>query len=324
MGLILLYHRVSELASDPQRLAVSPDSFSKHLEVLAAHFRPMRLSALVDHAGRNTLPADAVAVTFDDGYADNLERAQPLLEKWHVPATVFVATAYIGGDREFWWDELERLVLTEGRLPRVLRLRIGSATRHWDLGGAAEYDAAMRAEHAAWHIERRDDPTPRHHAYRELCAVLRTCAPTVRDAALRELANQSQGGVSPRSTHRVLNAPELAQLKQGPLIDVGAHSANHPALAALSLDEQEHEIRSSKSVVEALTGCAPTAFAYPFGTSSDYSKATIDLVREAGFSCACVATPGGVGSKGDPFRLPRLIVRDWQPGEFEARLREWQ
>jgi peptidoglycan/xylan/chitin deacetylase (PgdA/CDA1 family) len=323
MALILLYHRVADLASDPQRLAVSPDRFGQHLEILNTHFSPMSLPELVERAHRKSLPPESVALTFDDGYADNLENAKPLLERWRVPATVFVTTDYVGGDREFWWDDLERVLLTEGRLPTLLRLQIGTLTREWDLGGAAEWSAAMCRQHMAWHVERKDDPTPRHRVYRELCGLLRICPAEVRDNALRDLESQAQGPPGPRSTHRVLSAAGITQLSQWPLIDVGAHSATHPTLAALSRDEQKREILSSKSVVAALTERKTSAFAYPFGTSSDYSKATVDIVRDAGFSCACAAVPGRIGSKVDPLQLPRLLVRNWEGAEFRDRLLKW-
>jgi len=324
MGLILLYHRVSDLASDPQRLSVKPERFSKHLEVIRARCSPMGLVPFLEHARRGSLPPNAVAVTFDDGYADNLENAKPQLERWNIPATVFVATAYVGGAREFWWDELERLLLTEGALPRTLRLRIGNRTREWNLGSAAEYEPATRAQHAAWHVELRDDPTPRHRLYRELCGLLRTCSPVVRDGLLHELAGQACRKAGRRSTHRALNADEVAALGKGTNIEIGAHSAGHPTLSALPLEEQRHEIVSSKSAVETLTGRAPVSFAYPFGTPGDQTKATVAAVRHAGFSCACVAMPGRVERETDPLRLPRLIVRDWEPDVFAARLGKWQ
>jgi peptidoglycan/xylan/chitin deacetylase (PgdA/CDA1 family) len=106
---ILLYHRVAELERDPQRLAVTPEHFDEHLRVLGATCTPVAYAdvpSLLRTPRR--LPERAVAVTFDDGYRDNLHAAKPLLERHGVPATVFVASGYVGSGRAFWWDELER------------------------------------------------------------------------------------------------------------------------------------------------------------------------------------------------------------------------
>ena len=72
---------------------------------------PMGMNEFADRSSRQQLPTDAVAVTFDDGYVDNLKFAKPRLESAGVPATVFVTTGQIGRAGEFWWDELARIVL---------------------------------------------------------------------------------------------------------------------------------------------------------------------------------------------------------------------
>ena len=109
-GVVLLYHRVFEPERDPQLLAVRPRHFEEHMALVRERFRPMALGELVEGARRRRVPERAVAVTFDDGYADNLHQAKPVLERSDVPATVFVATGYTGTGREFWWDELDRLL----------------------------------------------------------------------------------------------------------------------------------------------------------------------------------------------------------------------
>jgi peptidoglycan/xylan/chitin deacetylase (PgdA/CDA1 family) len=106
---ILLYHRVAELESDPQQLAVTPARFEEHLRVLRAACTPVALADVPRLLRARKLPKRPVAVTFDDGYRDNLHEAKPLLERHGVPATVFVASGYVGRGTEFWWDELERL-----------------------------------------------------------------------------------------------------------------------------------------------------------------------------------------------------------------------
>src|SRR5262245_13457331 len=116
-GLILMYHRVAELPLDPWGLAVSPGHFAEHLQVLHKHGQPLALSRAVARLQEHRLRRGTLVVTFDDGYSDNLYLARPLLERYDVPATVFLVTGYIGGDREFWWDELENILLQPEILP---------------------------------------------------------------------------------------------------------------------------------------------------------------------------------------------------------------
>ena len=71
----------------------------------------MAMSEFISRLKARDLPSDAVALTFDDGYRDNLINAKPLLVEHEVPASIFLATGYIGKKREFWWDELARLTL---------------------------------------------------------------------------------------------------------------------------------------------------------------------------------------------------------------------
>jgi len=107
--LVFLYHRVARLPADRWNLAVSPDNFDTHLRLLRRFFRPLSLPALLD-AVREGRGRGCVAVTFDDGYADNYSTALPLLEKHRIPATFFVTSDPVEQGTEFWWDELERHV----------------------------------------------------------------------------------------------------------------------------------------------------------------------------------------------------------------------
>src|ERR1051326_2045987 len=151
-ALILLYHRVVELSSDPYLLGVRPQRFAEHLEILRKHGRPMQLHQLAQALRDGNLPRRALVVTFDDGYADNLYTAKPLLERFEVPATIFVTTGYIGRDREFWWDELERLLLQPGILPETLRLNIGAGVCEWKLGDTVCYSEDDYQQHVSWTV----------------------------------------------------------------------------------------------------------------------------------------------------------------------------
>jgi peptidoglycan/xylan/chitin deacetylase (PgdA/CDA1 family) len=112
---VLLYHRVAETPVDSWRMAVSPVRFAEHVELIASRFRALHLGDLVAAAREQRVPASSVAVTFDDGYRDNLYAAKPLLERNGVPATVFVVTGYVDSGTDFWWDALERLRAVTGQ-----------------------------------------------------------------------------------------------------------------------------------------------------------------------------------------------------------------
>jgi peptidoglycan/xylan/chitin deacetylase (PgdA/CDA1 family) len=110
---ILLYHRVCTLNDDPFQLAVAPVNFREQICYLRDHWPVIRLSEALH---KRTEPA--VAITFDDGYADNFLHALPILEECRVPATFFVTTGYLDTHREYWWDQLSLLRLSE-RIPPV-------------------------------------------------------------------------------------------------------------------------------------------------------------------------------------------------------------
>ena len=124
-----------------------------------------------------------------------------------------------------------------------------------------------------------------------------------------------------RDTHRALTEGELRQLAACPLIEIGGHTVSHPLLAACSREEQQAEITGGRDRLEELIGKAVRSFAYPFGTPADYTAATIDLVREAGFEQACSNFEGAVTSDTDCFQLPRLMVLPhWSADELDGRL----
>ena len=109
---ILMYHRIAVPNVDPWRLSVSPERFAERVQALRERRTVLSMDAFVARLQSGDLPHDALALTFDDGYPDNLHQAKPILEAAGVPATVFLTTGRIGTSEEFWWDELARMVLS--------------------------------------------------------------------------------------------------------------------------------------------------------------------------------------------------------------------
>ncbi len=316
--MILAYHRVTETPTDPQLLCVSPRHFAEQLLVLRRVYRPMPLLELATSFREGRMPDRAVVVTFDDGYADNLHEAAPLLAAQGVPATVFV----VPGEREgeFWWDELDRLLLQPGTLPQMLQLEVNDEAQEWDLGGAAEYSPADFERYRAWSVLQADAPTPRQAAYRSLHQALRPLATSSRKAILDSLRAWSGAGKASRPTHRRLGSAEIVRLAEAG-IEVGGHTLTHPVLSALPVEQQQTEISLGKRRLEGILGRPVRSFAYPYGARKDYTVETVEIVRQAGFVCACANYPGMAQIDTDVFQLPRILVRDWDGDEFARRIR---
>ncbi|MDX1578555.1 MAG: polysaccharide deacetylase family protein, partial [Gemmatimonadota bacterium] len=164
-ALILAYHRVADLPADPNGLAVHPERFAGHLELLRRNYRPLPLRTLIRDLAENRLPERAVVITFDDGYEDNLTQARPLLARHDVPATVFVVSGQVGAGREFWWDELEQIVLRAGELPRDLGLELDGGSFRFSFDGDARWTEADLERHRDWNLRSRHDPTARHRLF---------------------------------------------------------------------------------------------------------------------------------------------------------------
>ena len=240
-----------------------------------------------------------MAVTFDDGYADNLTHAAPLLAEHGVPASVFVVTGYVGSGRSFWWDRLDHALLASQDFPGRVDLQLDGYEIHWRPGAS---DEERRAAHA------------------ETWRVLRTLTPDRRDDAVERIA--AACGVAADDGCRPLSSNELRELDRHPSVEIGAHTASHPVLAELEHEEQRREILGGKRDLEGMLGHPVQLFSYPHGQTHDFTPETVELVRDSGFSLACSAVGGLVTGDSDVYRLPRVAVLDWDGATFDRRLEE--
>lgn len=321
-AIILLYHRVAELQSDPLLLAVTPRHFAEHLEVLRQRCSPIALGALKKSLTAGKRLRKPAVVTFDDGYADNLVNAKPLLERYEVPATVFVTTGYVAQDRSFWWDELESLLLGPQRLPETLRLCIAGASFEWQLRPCAADNHVVSAQ-SRWNILQPESATPRQLVYRSLHQLLRPLSEQARRSVLDELCRWADRSVIDGGHSAPLSNDGVVRLASGGLVEIGAHTVTHPILSAMSADAQFAEIHRSKIHLEEILGSPVASFAYPFGSRSDYTEETVAATRRAGYRRACSNFPGLVEPDIDTFQLPRFLVRDCDGEEFSRRLSDW-
>ncbi len=276
-----MYHRVCRTSNDPWRLAVRPEHFEQHLALLARE-KVVPLTSLACTPG-------GIAITFDDGYADNLETALPLLEKYKLPATVFVATDALR-NREFWWDRVEHSLFESATLP-------GARRRLRDMFTLQRFRTAA------------------------LGARLRTQGPEALEKSLSKLPHIRSAAEPACSRHRMMSEDEVRVLAASPLIEIGAHTCSHPCLPQLPEQEQQKEVTASRDILERLTGRRVRTFSYPYGAHDD---TTVRVVKRAGFELACIVGGGQLRSSTDPLRMPRLMVRDFGGAAFAQYLRCWK
>lgn len=295
---VLMYHRIAEPATDTWDLAVSPENFTAQLEVLT-RIGPCGTFAGIHAALIGATPhRRSFAITFDDGYRDNLLAGLPALRKAGVPATVFVASGLTGSGREFWWDALARVFLQSPRLPGRLRLRLDGVWHDWVLGPAPGRARRLRTIHAVRAALMRLEPAAIEPAAAEICA----------------WAGVDRAG-SP--VNHPMDLDELREMAASGQIEIGGHTRGHAALTLVAPHAASAEIANGRADLRERTGQPVTSFAFPYGLHDDHGVAA---VRAAGFSRSCTVEPGLATASTDPFRVPRIQVRNWTPEVFEREI----
>jgi peptidoglycan/xylan/chitin deacetylase (PgdA/CDA1 family) len=304
---VLMYHRIALDRVDPWGIAVSPARFDEQVRWLSRHRKILPLAEFARLQQEALLPTRAVAITFDDGYACNATAAAPVLEAHRVAATFFVATEPVVAGQEFWWDELQRIVLHSSAVR--LELMVGPRNVVLDLGRRS-------TEMEAWSPGSAPS-SRRQHAYLKLWHALRALNPTTQANALTQLRAQTGVPITPRDSHRPLTLLEVQELSRSDVVEFGCHTLTHPSLPLQTPEVQQAEIGGGRQACAKITGRLPTTFAYPFG---EYDASIVDLVRSAGYDAACTTRETAVTRSCDTLALPRLQVMDWSAAQLATRL----
>jgi peptidoglycan/xylan/chitin deacetylase (PgdA/CDA1 family) len=289
--LILAYHRVLESADPLRRGDILAADFARQMAVLSRFYNVLPLREAVQGLRNGTLPARAVAITFDDGYADNYSIALPILMRFGLPATIFVATSFLDGGR-MWNDTvIEAVRAIDGN--------------HIDLS-----DLGL-GRHPV------DSDSERAKAATALLNQLKYREADERDHLVASIA-ESAGGELPQDL--MLKASEVRELSRAG-IEIGAHTVNHPILTSVDPDTAAYEIAESKRRLEEITGKPIRSFAYPNGRPGvDYEDNHVRLVRDAGFDIAVATCLGAADKVSDPLQLPRFGPWGESSLRFGARM----
>jgi peptidoglycan/xylan/chitin deacetylase (PgdA/CDA1 family) len=308
-ALVLVYHRVGERGVDPWHLTIEPEIFAGQMETLAREWCPLSVAELIAGFERRRLPERAVAVTFDDGYVDNLEVAAPILLEHGIPATLFVATDLVDAGGPPWWDELASLLEPAGLPPALTLSSIGDQWQIPPLAAGERRSAANAPQ--PWEAE----PGTRLRAFYEVWLALRARDAPTREAALVEIA---EWAAVPRPSGRVLLTWEqLREFAALPGFRLGAHTLTHPDLPNCSPEDARAEIAGGADRLRAQLGVTVDQFAYPYGT---WTRSVARLVAELGFSAAYTTDGTAILWSSSRHALPRVPAEGHAPLEFAGLL----
>ncbi|HJT52156.1 MAG TPA: polysaccharide deacetylase family protein [Nitrosospira sp.] len=288
---ILIYHRVYL-----QQDAIFPNEstaevFDRQIRLLTACFQVMPLGEAIEGLRSGKLPPRAACITFDDGYADNVEIALPILQKYGIRATFFVATRFLDGGR-MWNDTVIELIR---RAPgEILDLsRIGL--------GRFEIKSIPQRRQVIHHLLHELKYLPlesRQSAVEAMCALIPAVLPNnlmMTSDQLRELHNSG--------------------------MEIGAHTASHPILARMENNAASADIAIGKEVLEGIIRARVRFFAYPNGKPGrDYLPDHVTMVKKLGFDAAVSTARGAAGKESDPYQLPRFTPWDRRPIRFAFRM----
>jgi phosphatidylinositol alpha-1,6-mannosyltransferase len=284
----LLFHKVPTAVDPLVSNELDLPHFEQILDVVAANANVLPLSEATAALQRGSLPPRAVALTFDDGYAEWIDNVSPALRRRGLPATFFVTTGQLGGAEALWHERIMAAV-------RALPAR--GAVLPSGLAAFADLDAPGCRERLVAQLQQRLKYAPLGQ----------------RLDAIAELESQA---CSPLILPRGFDAASVRTLhSQG--FEIGAHTVHHPILNECTLQQARAEIADCKAELEAIIGGAVHSFAYPNGRpGEDFRAEHVELVKAAGYRNA-VTTSNGVASAGsDLFQLPRFTP--W--GQSEERI----
>jgi peptidoglycan/xylan/chitin deacetylase (PgdA/CDA1 family) len=255
------------------------------------------MAGLMRHLEEGESAEPVIAITFDDGYEDNYRNAFPILERYGLPATVFLTTGSIDSGEPLWFEQLAGAVKTSSRefidlefdIPRRFALKTLSQR--------------LRANSEIFRLLRQMDDCQRRE---RLAEVLRQLGP----------APPSNSGLS-----RMLTWEQIRQMKAGG-IDFGGHTVTHPFLSKVAPEQACWEISECKSRIEQELQKPVDYFAYPNGREEDFAKRNKELLRNAGYRAAMTTIWGINDCSTDPMELRRGSPWEEDPALFAFKL-DW-
>jgi peptidoglycan/xylan/chitin deacetylase (PgdA/CDA1 family) len=293
---VLTFHRLVEMDTDI--LCKGPTVhtpvmvFEALIRRLTRYYRVASLGEIVSHlASGEPFESDTLAIVFDDGYEDNFRLGLPILKRYKVPATIFLATGFIDNKEPLWLDRVE-LALRRTRCEQLDTAEFTNATP------ALRLPLATRRE--------------RERANFLVGELLKGLdASAIMDAVARLERHLGVSGI--RGERTMLTWKEVRALAQSGL-DIGSHGSSHVIMTRMPIAEAAAELNESKRRIEAELQQPVRHFAYPNGREQDFNEALRQECRALGYhsvsTCVYGLNRSGVDT---PYHIRRIGIADSIP-----------
>jgi peptidoglycan/xylan/chitin deacetylase (PgdA/CDA1 family) len=286
--LVVMYHGITKNNYQPPVWTQLPSHvFEKQIQWLSDNFHPVTLSDVIMAIKKDAeLPDNSVLITFDDGLINNYTVAFPILQKYRVPACIFLTVDFIETERFFWVDELYMALVSSYEKNQSLFLRHDKADSLLCKGKI--WDAYLNMAEFLKRVSENDRIT-------RMCGILGQVSIDRR---------KYQGDFGLLTWHNI------RKMEQSGLVEFGVHTANHRILTSIPDDELGYEVSGAKRHLEKQLGHSVTAFCYPNGGfGKDYLLKHRVLLRDAGYECAFSTDRGLFSYDIDhPFSIPRVAA----------------
>lgn len=303
---IIMYHRIlpktdHRYANEEPGMIVTPDDFEMHIQTLKKHFTFISLEEWVNKKNSNTpLPAKTCVLTFDDGWLDNYEFAWPILSKYNIPATIYLASGLIDTTTIFWPNRLIAIYQYLHSAP--------SATNSLD----GFFDIFPQTD---------SGPLSSNFLTHAIYTAKQQTEATVIQAI--DKAEATLFAHRPPSESELMTWKHINELSRSELITIGSHTQNHIKLDDSCNDKDIlSEITDSKTDIQQHTHMAPCLFSYPYGKYNQFAKETV----RSHYLCSTTTTNGINTLDTDLMELKRIRVHSDitnTPTKLLARMSGW-
>ena len=285
--LILLYHGVSSRDLSPINARHLPaKQFEQHLKYFLKHFDLLSMEEILE---AKTRKRPGLALTFDDGFENNLHTALPLLEKYKVPATFFIPS--IALEKKF--------ILPSDRIDIV----------RWGIKEKALEFAGRTFIKKGRHRLLEKNTGENIYSYLQRSGPAQT--ETRLDEFCKRYSFEEHLAACPREAYALLDVKQLEQLSSSPRVTIGSHARTHCALGPCDPGELKNELELSKLKLESCTGKKINSLAFPYG---NYTPGVIKAAENSGYGILLAA---GRINKGETV-LPRAAMISG--GTFEQNM----